>query len=246
MKPRPLGVKAGARGVLFFGGTFDPPHRAHVDLPRSVRDRLLGRGWWLVYVPAARNPLKASAPVATDTQRLDMLRLATARVPRCTIWTDEIDRATKSRRPSYWIDTLERAASLLPPGTPMRFILGSDAAVGFHRWRRPRDILALAEPIVMLRPPHRTLIGVLRGLRAAGFWDASELELWRSSIDDHAIMPHAATMVRESLVTGAGARALLAPSVSRYIASERLYAVVNRSKESPTSAGGSVRVRRSS
>ncbi len=240
MTPPPLGVPSSARGILFFGGTFDPPHRAHVSLPRSVRDRLLGRGWWLVYVPAARNPLKAHAPVATDTQRLNMLRLTTARVPRCMIWTDEIRRSSKdgkpSNKPSYWIDTLERASALLPPGTPMRFLLGSDAAVGFHRWRRPRDILALAEPIVLLRPPHRTPIGVVRALRATGFWSPSELKLWRASIDDHAVMPHAASTVRQALATGDVARSLLTPSVARYIAANGLY------KQSPRrKAGGLVR-----
>lgn len=229
----PLPVPAGAAGALLVGGTFDPPHRAHVDLPRSVRDRLCGRGWWLVFVPAARNPLKPTGPTATDAQRVEMLALATARVPRCSIWTDELDRASTTKRtaePSYWVDTLRRACAWLDGsgrrGLPLRFALGSDAAASLHQWRQPREILSLAEPIVMLRPPHRAASDLRRALRATGFWTSSELDAWSAAIDDAgAAMPHAATDARRALRTGdaASARAMLTRSVLAFIRERGLY-----------------------
>ncbi len=213
------------RGVLLFGGTFDPPHRAHIELARSVRDRLGGRGWWMVYVPAARSPHKDAAPRASDAERLEMLRLATRGVPRCAIWTDEIDRAGRSRA-SYWIETLARARRTLPPGLPLRFLIGSDQASAFHRWKDPRGILECAEPIVMLRPPHRSAAGLLRSLRAPRFWTREELALWSSAIDDHALMEHAATDVRAALAEGdfARARPLLSPRVLRFVRAHAIYA----------------------
>lgn len=214
-----------ARGVLLVGGTFDPPHIAHVDLPRSARDRLCGRGWWLVYVPAARSPHKADGPRVSDEDRVEMLRLAIRRVPRCAIWTDELDRPG----PSYWVDTLRRAATIAP-ATPLRFVIGTDQAIAFHRWREPREILQLAEPLVMLRPPHRSPAGVIRAMRAASFWTQSELDLWRSWIDDDHVVRISATDIRAALSspkpTAAQRRAIetqLAPTVRRYIARKELY-----------------------
>jgi nicotinate-nucleotide adenylyltransferase len=237
----PLSVPRTARGVLLFGGTFDPPHRAHVDLAASVRDRLCGRGWWLVYVPAARNPLKAHAPVATDAQRIAMLRLATRAVPRCAIWTDEIDHA-RAKKPSYWIDTLRRAREALPTPIELRFLIGSDQAESFHQWKDPREILAIAPPIVMLRADskhsrakrgrasskttiERSIVHVIRALKSLNVWSPSEIEMWESSIDDAALMPHAATDVRRSLAEGDDeqARTLVGRSVLAFARKHAIY-----------------------
>ena len=53
-----------AQGILVFGGTFDPPHRAHVQLPALVA-RQLGCGR-IIYIPAAQSPLKSEAPLTAD------------------------------------------------------------------------------------------------------------------------------------------------------------------------------------
>jgi nicotinic acid mononucleotide adenylyltransferase len=68
---------------------------------------------WLVFVPAARNPHKPTNPAATNAQRVEMLRLATADADRVAIWTDEIDRAHETA-PSFWADTIERARTIAP------------------------------------------------------------------------------------------------------------------------------------
>src|SRR3954463_12353114 len=84
----PPPVPRSVKKVLLFGGTFDPPHGAHARLPPRVRDRWLGEDAWLLYVPAARNPLKAWGPEAPEHDRLEMLRLLLAAEPdaRSSIW----------------------------------------------------------------------------------------------------------------------------------------------------------------
>lgn len=218
--PSTLAIPPSARGVLLFGGTFDPPHRAHIALPRSIRHRLLGRGWWLVYVPAARNPLKSEGPVATDRQRVAMLRAATAGVPRCTIWTDELTRPP----PSYWIDTLRRARAALPERVALRFLMGSDSAASFHRWREPRAILALAEPIVMLRPPHTTPAKLMKDLGATGFWTQPELAAWRTRIDGRTLVPLSATDIRSALRTSSRPAKGVPSAVRALMKTTRAYA----------------------
>src|ERR1051325_10166192 len=102
----PVPLPPWARQVLVFGGTFDPPHAAHVELPVKVRDALLGPDAWVLFVPAARNPLKSPGPDASDLDRLNMLRLAIAdrfgaeAASRIVTWHDEINRVLESPGPS--------------------------------------------------------------------------------------------------------------------------------------------------
>ena len=59
--------------VLVVGGSFDPPHRGHVELARHVAGvRAMDR---ILFVPVSRNPLKPRAPLAPDEHRLAMLDL---------------------------------------------------------------------------------------------------------------------------------------------------------------------------
>lgn len=156
--PLPLGP--GARRVLLFGGTFDPPHTGHTRLPAAARDRLWpGRDdAWIVFVPAARSPHKTTAARASDEDRVAMLRRAAEGIARAVVWTDEIDRARWSasrgvEAPSYTVDTVDRAREVLPaaPRIELRLLIGADQAAAFHRWRSPRRIIALAPPVVMSR-----------------------------------------------------------------------------------------------
>jgi nicotinate-nucleotide adenylyltransferase len=133
--------------VLIFGGTFDPPHRAHVELPPRIAQQLgCDR---LLYVPAALNPLKVDSPPTDSSHRLEMLRRAVVDVPNAEICTIELER----KGPSYTVDTLEELRRRLGEDVEMRLLIGGDQALEFHRWKDWKRIIELAEPVVMLRPP---------------------------------------------------------------------------------------------
>ncbi|MGE3108587.1 MAG: hypothetical protein AB7G11_09080 [Phycisphaerales bacterium] len=179
--------------ILVFGGSFDPPHRAHVELPVLARERLEerlgceGRGQ-LVYVPAARSPFKQAGSIAPDADRAEMLRIATRGVARACVWTDEIDRAHAAGggtavfgppdhgapvpvKPSYTIETIERLNRLMRETQAgrnevepiIRLLIGADQAKEFHRWKDCRRLISLAEPIVMLRPGDGQTVDALEG-----------------------------------------------------------------------------------
>jgi nicotinate-nucleotide adenylyltransferase len=232
-------------GVLLFGGTFDPPHQAHVDLALAARENAMP-GAWLVFVPAARSPFKADSPRATDEDRVEMLRLALADAPRCAIWTDELDRSGSTAlsapaSPSYWVDTLRRARHSLPPNADLRFLIGSDQAVRFHAWREPAEILALARPMVMLREPHRDRPGFIRAMQeASAMWRTPEsIAPWVDSLAEIPFRDLSSTGIRERLrsigtATASGVNdadpnrrdtspADLHPAVAAYIHARGLY-----------------------
>jgi nicotinate-nucleotide adenylyltransferase len=133
--------------ILIFGGTFDPPHRAHTELPPMIAERIdCDR---LLYVPAALNPLKRDSPPTAAEHRLAMLRLAIADVPDAEVATLELER----EGPSYTVDTLEELRDRFGEQAELRLLIGADQAVEFHRWKDWRRIIELATPVVMLRPP---------------------------------------------------------------------------------------------
>jgi len=136
---------------IVFGGSFDPPHRAHVRLPRRAAEAIGAER--VLYVPARINPLKQGTTPASPAHRLAMLRLAIADDPRSEIRTLELDR----EGPSYTADTLRALAdeaATAKPAARLVLLVGSDTALGFPKWRAHDEVARHADVAVMLRPPH--------------------------------------------------------------------------------------------
>ena len=218
-------------GAVVFGGTFDPPTVAHIQMARASRDEM-APGSWLLFVPAARSPHKQEGPSASDADRLTMLHAAIASCPRASIWTDELDRARGGAAPSYMIESLRRLGAARP-GLHLRLLIGADQAVAFARWRSAREIIELAEPIVMLRAPSETGEALLDAMRTSGAWSDAELAQWAGRIASIPARGASATEAREILEGLAGGgleqaqkerlNALLAPEVLEIIADRGLY-----------------------
>lgn len=217
----------GAQRVLLFGGTFDPPHTAHLELACQARNWLSGKigadaEAWLVLVPAARSPHKDTGPMASDEDRVRMLELACAGLERVAVWTGELDRA-QAGEPSYWVETLECARRELGEGVDLRFLMGADQVGAFTRWCSYRKILELAQPVVMLRPPLSDAKRLESALEAARVWSADERAWWQRCIAPVEVRPTNATAIREALTTGERLGGVLHPDVERYIRAHGLY-----------------------
>lgn len=236
----PLRLPARVRSLVVFGGTFDPPHRWHLRIARAALRELFARelsrgAARVVLIPAAKSPLKSTGPVASDADRLAMLRLAvrSAGSPAAfTIWTDELDRAAENAEgkggPSYTIDTLRRLVRAVRRDSPsvdistLRLLIGADQAVNFHRWRSHRSIMRLAKPAVALRAPYETPDLLIDALRTSGAWSPRELKAWRSRILETPVRDISSTSVRSRKTARELDKAVAAP-VARYIRAHRLY-----------------------
>ena len=134
--PRPLRI-----GML--GGTFDPPHNAHLALAEAARATLnLDR---VVFVPAGDPWRKRDREVTPATARLEMVRVAVEGLPWAEVSAIEVDRVGAS----YTADTL---AALVQPDEQWWFILGADALADLPYWRDPERIASLARLAVARRP----------------------------------------------------------------------------------------------
>lgn len=227
--PTPIGrlpVPPGARSILLIGGTFDPPHTAHVSMAVEAAATLhLER---LLFIPAARSPHKDAGPEASDQDRLAMLALALDGVANASISTIEINAAHgppgERSAPSYTVDTIRALRAALPAAS-LRLLIGADQAAQFHRWREPREIIALAEPAVVLREPYATSDQLIAAM--APHWPAADLAAWRTRILGLPTVGISATTARDILRTrGAESPALaglLHPAVREYIRERTLY-----------------------
>lgn len=234
----PLTLPQGVRTAVVYGGSFDPPHFFHTLGPLSAVTRMFGQSGWLVYVPAAASPHKPDGPRASDEHRLAMLQLALDLPGPRSMWTDELDRALWARQqglresgPSYTIDTLRRLRQVIPKHITLRLLIGSDQVAKFHTWKEPREIMELAEPLVMPREPVVMVSSVFSALDGE-FWSREERIAWCQRIAPIFPMEAASTDVRQ-LIPGApgkasqwakrkGLKNIISP-VAQYIIDHNLY-----------------------
>ena len=243
----PLKLPRGVRHLLVFGGSFDPPHLEHFAAPLTVKNLLYGDRGYVLHVPAARSPLKIQGPNAGDEHRLAMLRLGgEGREHLFGVWTDELDRAREGK-PSYTIDTLRRLRRIVPATVELRLLIGMDQATQFHRWKAPRAIIRLAQPLVMARPPLLSAFDLASELDQAGFWTRAEVAAWCCRLAPNLAGPDSSTSVRRALASAPANPARwknmdglkhLSSGVARYIVAHHLYGVGTKSK-TPGRARGS-------
>jgi nicotinate-nucleotide adenylyltransferase len=120
--------------IGLFGGTFDPPHQAHLAASLIALKRLeLDRIWWLV---TPGNPLKNTRHLAPLGERIAAAR-ALARHPRIDVTGLEAVINTR-----YTYDTL-RYLIRRCPGVRFVWIMGADNLRSFYRWQRWREIAEL-------------------------------------------------------------------------------------------------------
>ncbi len=131
-----------------FGGTFDPPHVAHVVLAAAAIEQLALD--ILVVTPAGVPWQKVgSRQISPGATRLEMTQLAFAGVGGVEVSDIELRREGNS----YTVDTLEALAA---PDTDLFLLLGTDAAGGLDTWERYQDIAALATIAVFPRRGHES------------------------------------------------------------------------------------------
>ena len=168
-----------AVGIL--GGTFNPPHLAHLVCASEARAQLaLER---VVLIPTGVPPHKPMEQEPGAAHRLEMCRLAAdGHRDWLTVSSIEVDRGG----PSYTADTL-REIHASQPGDELTFIVGGDMAWSLPSWREPEAILGLASVAVAeragaRREEVRTRLDAMAGAARITYIDVPRLDISSSAL----------------------------------------------------------------
>lgn len=133
------------RTIGLLGGTFNPVHEGHLSIAReALRLFALDAVW---FIPCSVPPHKPADGLASNEDRLAMLRLALAGEPRFDALPIEFDRPGTS----YTLDTV-RDLQTRHPDAEFVFIVGADTLPELPTWHRPLDLLARIRIVALARP----------------------------------------------------------------------------------------------
>jgi nicotinate-nucleotide adenylyltransferase len=191
--------------IGLLGGSFDPPHLAHLALARVAQETLaLTELRWLV---AGAPWQKAERNMAPAAHRLAMVRALLLEEP--AMLAD--DRELRRTGPTYTLDTVRQLAQEFP-GAKLTFILGQDQWARLPTWHGLEELSRLLHWAVAARAGQEVQTPpVLFGLKLR----YSTLPLPRTDIS--------ATAIRQRCALGLEVASLAGASVAGYISHHNLY-----------------------
>lgn len=193
-----------AMKIGLFGGTFDPPHLAHLAVAESARSFVkLDKVIWM---PASEPPHRERRPFASSPQRLEMTRLAIDGNDQFVLSDIELQRDGKS----YTVDTLRQVKGLYPQDD-LYLIVGGDSLRSFHTWREPAAILELARLIAFARDRNQ-------------YTDVHPEVLKHTTVlPETPLLAVSSSKVRKTIAAGRSIRYLVPDAVAEYIRTNHLY-----------------------
>jgi len=192
-----------------FGGTFDPPHMAHLIIAEEARWQLkLDLVLWLL-TPVS--PLKSEVEISPWEQRLELLDAALAGNQKFEVSRVDIDRPG----PHYAYESMQILAGEYG-GDELVYLIGEDSLRDLAKWERPGELLRYCHQVgVMGRPAvdidFKDLEGAVPGIRSKLKWVDSPL------------MEISGRMIRDRLKFGQPVRYFLPDAVHEIILEKELY-----------------------
>jgi len=197
--------------VGIFGGTFDPIHLGHLILAQRCLESAKLES--VIFLPTYQSPLKENRPQCSDSQRIEMLKLAIDGNPKFEVSRFEIEQSERS----FTIDTL-RHLSRERSDDRLFFIMGSDSLANFHRWKQPREICELADLLIVERPEVNVDFERLTQVVGADLVDKIQ-----SNIVQSPLIEISSTEIRQRSSQRQSIRYLLPRAIEKYIENAKIY-----------------------
>ena len=188
--------------IALFGGTFDPPHNAHLELARLVRKKLYLD--MIYFIPTAQHPLKANQSITPVNVRIEMLSAALHNQKYMRLSRIEVEK----KNTSYTVDMIREFRTYEGLETAdLYFILGMDNLHEIHLWKEPQMLFDLVRVVVMKRPGYTILPEYADKVIQA----------------DLPLIDISSTEIRSRIKSGKPVTGMLPPGVMEVIEKYRLY-----------------------
>jgi len=195
-------------GIL--GGTFNPIHLGHLLIAQDAMEQV--KLDIVRFIPSATPPHKAVENLASERDRMQMIKLAIRGNDRFELDDIEIQRGGKS----YSVDTLTELRRRDPLAS-FYFIIGADSLRELHLWREAERLVKLCTFVTVPRP----------GFKAKPAVDPRLNTLTRRRLRQYVLRGHACDIasreIRARVASGRSIRYLVPDAVYEYIRRRRLY-----------------------
>ena len=192
--------------VGVFGGSFDPPHNAHLALASTA---IAALKLDVLHIIPTGQPAYKNRRLSPAEHRLAMAHLAFATLPAAQVDSRELHREGYS----YTIDTLEEL-SVQYPKVQLHLLMGGDQFAHFGSWHRFSEIPQIATLCIAQRD-HLTLTSA-----------KIHANVPKSIVFEALKMPPmgvSATEIRQKIALHQDVSHLLPPAVAQYITEHGLY-----------------------
>ena len=128
--------------IGLFGGSFDPPHRGHLEISKlAIKELSLDQMYWCV---TKKNPLK-NIPFFSLAERIKKSKFITNKIKKIKI--KFFEDTIKS------VNTVDLIKDLKTKNKNNTFflIIGSDNLVSFHKWKKWKLLVELTNIVVFSR-----------------------------------------------------------------------------------------------
>ena len=194
-----------------FGGTFDPPHIAHLILAdEALRQLTLDLVLWVL---TPNPPHKRGQPITPLEYRLDMLQAAISANPQFELSRVDIDRSP----PHYAVDTVRLIRDAYAfPHAELAYLMGGDSLRDLPSWHKPLEFVSACDALAVVRRPNAEIKLEDLEMRIPGI--TSKVQFVETPL-----LEIAASQIRQSIRDGRPFRYLLPPQVYQIIQTRNLY-----------------------
>jgi len=190
--------------VGIYGGTFDPPHFAHLKLAGFALKELSLSALYIV--PAKGHALKKNDRITPPEIRFEMVRTAFEGMKNIFVSRIELNGPDTS----YTIDTIGRFEKYEGlQNTEIYFLIGADNIQDIHLWKEPERILSAANLVIFRRPGYSDFLESDSGHRVL-YLDSPEIDI-------------SSTEIRRRILEGLDVSSLVPGSVLQLIRKYGLY-----------------------
>ncbi len=194
--------------IGLYGGTFSPPHVAHVRAAKLfVKEAGLDS---LIVMPAGIPPHKSADKWGKADIRLEMTRLAFSDFAR--VWDYEIKKEGRS----YTVETLRHLREKYPKDE-LYMLVGQDMFLSLETWREPQAIMKLCTIVAIRRKGIENVVMEEAAEKYKTLYGAKVI-----LIEDEPF-EMSSTEIRNKIAAGGDTREFLTPAVAEYIENNKLY-----------------------